>query len=280
MTPADIDNILRRDYIIQGEYKINDDETVTVHGSCHLLHHVDKIRVQFHDVTGDFNCRPASLTSLHGSPRTVGGYFDCQGLKLKTLQGAPEYVGGTFSCSYTTIDNLYGSPRRVGNFDCVGTQITSLHGAPRIISGFFDCSRTSITSLLHSPATARHFFDCSDTQITSLHGGPTRVATFYTRRNKIRNFEGGPESAIYIAASECELESFRGLAKDVNRLEFTYNRSLGLLPIPSMSCQIDIRDIPFSTRALINRYQYAGAKAQLAFAADLIDRGLEDNAHF
>lgn len=50
-------------------------------------------------VTGHFFCRYNYLTSLKGSPQTVGGSFFCNGNKLLSLKHAPEEVGKDFFCN-------------------------------------------------------------------------------------------------------------------------------------------------------------------------------------
>ena len=49
-------------------------------------------------VTDDFDCSNNQLTSLEGSPKTVGGSFYCYDNQLTNLNGAPKTVGGDFIC--------------------------------------------------------------------------------------------------------------------------------------------------------------------------------------
>ena len=76
---------------------------------------------------GSFACGNNKLTSLEGSPASVGGYFDCYDNQLTSLEGAPSSVGGSFVC----YDN----------------QLTSLEGAPASVGGYFGCSKNKLTSL-------------------------------------------------------------------------------------------------------------------------------------
>ena len=48
------------------------------------------------EVTGGFSCSLNDLTSLVGSPHTVGGSFDCYNNDLISLAGAPHTVGSYF----------------------------------------------------------------------------------------------------------------------------------------------------------------------------------------
>lgn len=54
--------------------------------------------VKFGVVSGNFIVVDIGLTTLTGSPLTVGENFDCQINNLSSLQGAPQNIGGRFSC--------------------------------------------------------------------------------------------------------------------------------------------------------------------------------------
>ena len=75
--------------------------------------------LKINKVEGNFYCVDNQLTSLEGSPETVGGNFDCDYNKLTSLKGGPETVGGTFDCNYNQLTSLEGSPKIVGgDFGC------------------------------------------------------------------------------------------------------------------------------------------------------------------
>ena len=69
------------------------------------------------EVTGVFSCRNNTLTSLIGSPHTVGQDFWCENNELTNLIGAPHTV--------------------IGFFDCRNNPLTSLKDIPKIIEGSF-----------------------------------------------------------------------------------------------------------------------------------------------
>jgi len=71
-----------------------------------------------HDVhvTGWFDCSHNDLTSLEGSPRSVGLNFDCGYNKLISLKGAPKSVDGYFYCINNNITDLEGGPESVGEY--------------------------------------------------------------------------------------------------------------------------------------------------------------------
>jgi hypothetical protein len=55
-------------------------------------------------VNRDFSCSINLLTSLEGSPQTVGGNFLCSCYKLTSLEGAPQTVGGKFYCGFFSLE--------------------------------------------------------------------------------------------------------------------------------------------------------------------------------
>ena len=47
-------------------------------------------------VTGDFECFTNDLTTLEGSPQSIGGNYNAYNNPLKSLKGVSEFIGGTF----------------------------------------------------------------------------------------------------------------------------------------------------------------------------------------
>jgi len=66
------------------------------------------------EVTGYFNCSENNLTSLEGSPHTVGTWFNCDGNNLTSLEGSPHTVGGDFDCDRNPLRSLKGIPEYIG----------------------------------------------------------------------------------------------------------------------------------------------------------------------
>ena len=58
------------------------------------------------EVTGNFNCSSNDLTSLAGSPETVGGWVDCSYNRLTSLVGCPKTIGGHFHISIDLKDKF------------------------------------------------------------------------------------------------------------------------------------------------------------------------------
>ena len=121
----DIHNICK-EYRIKN-YHINDDGTVDVDGNIFLTgsnsKKLNKIPLNFGEISGYFHCEWNNLSDLIGSPKRVGGDFICNWNDLTSLEGCPVYIGGIFQCTYNpnlwSFDyfprhakgvNLYGIP--------------------------------------------------------------------------------------------------------------------------------------------------------------------------
>jgi len=102
--------------------------------------------VRFGRVSGFFSCSDNSLTSLEGSPRSVGGGFSCADNRLTTLKGAPKTITRDFYCANNQLTSLEGAPQTVGGgFYCHGNQLTSLEGAPKTITRDFYCAGNPVS---------------------------------------------------------------------------------------------------------------------------------------
>ena len=92
--------------------------------------------IRFGHVTTDFLCYGNNLTSLEGSPQSVGGRFDCDNNNLTSLEGAPQSVGVNFNCERNNLTSLEGAPQSVGGyFSCYENPLTTLKGAPESVGG-------------------------------------------------------------------------------------------------------------------------------------------------
>ena len=96
-------------------YTINSDDSINVNGDVDLkLLTITKLPLKFGSVSGYFDC-PLGLTTLEGSPKSVGGNFNCSRNKLTDLKGCPKSIGGWFECRYNEILTLEGIPESIGN---------------------------------------------------------------------------------------------------------------------------------------------------------------------
>ena len=96
------------------------------------------------EVTESFDCDNNKLTSLEGSPQTIGWSFHCSNNQLTSLEGGPQTIGKSFYCRNNRLTSLEGSPQTVGrSFDCSNNKLTSLQGLPKEISGDLWCYRNA-----------------------------------------------------------------------------------------------------------------------------------------
>ena len=120
------------------------------------------------DIDGSFDCSEQGLTDFKGVRfGTVSGYFDCDGNRLTSLVGSPESVGGDFFCSYNQLSSLDGAPESVeGYFYCYSNQLTSLVGAPVEVGGHFICSYNQLISLEGAPESIGGNIYCSENLVS------------------------------------------------------------------------------------------------------------------
>jgi hypothetical protein len=145
-------------------YTINPDGTVDVNGDVYLISRGStKLPLKFSRVDGYFYCYNNKLTTLEGSPRSVGRNFYCNNNQLTTLEGGPKEVGGYFDCSYNQLTTLEGGPRSVGgDFYCGGNKLTTLEGGPISVGGNFYCGDNPIYSVYKLFPNHKSFMDSLD----------------------------------------------------------------------------------------------------------------------
>jgi hypothetical protein len=128
------------DQCTSGRWSFGVDGKVNVEGSfsCSAQNLSDFKGIRFGRVSKDFFCRENNLTTLDGSPESVGGDFYCYGNNLTTLDGSPETIGEDFYCYRNNLTTLEGAPGTVGgSFYCENNDLTTLEGAPETIGGRF-----------------------------------------------------------------------------------------------------------------------------------------------
>lgn len=125
--------------------------------------------IRFGEVGEQFLVANNELTSLEGSPHTVGGVFNCGGNLLTSLKGAPQRVGGHFICNKNPLKSLEGAPQEFGYND---DPRLNAEGHPRHI---FDCNDCGLEDLKGSPQHVPGSFLCSGNPLKSLAGAPLRV---------------------------------------------------------------------------------------------------------
>ena len=175
------------------DYTINPDGSIDVDGNIILSYVFErgetKIPLKFAKVIGDFECNRNQLTTLKGSPKSVGGNFYCHSNQLTSLEGLPE-IGGYIICHSNQLTTLKGSPKSVGgNFDCYGNKLTSLEYGPESVGGNFDCHSNQLTSLEGLPEISG-YLNCRHNKITDFKG----VSEFF---EGYFYCEGNPIEEIY-----------------------------------------------------------------------------------
>jgi hypothetical protein len=139
-----IDSICEKYNIV--DYTINDDGTVDVDSHVVMSEYkLTKLPIKFGKVSGSVLFNNNELTTLEGSPISVGGYFSCQNNKLTNLEGAPREVGGNFHCYKNKLTSLVGSPRSVGGtFNCYHNELTSLEDISQYIGKTINCEQNNL----------------------------------------------------------------------------------------------------------------------------------------
>lgn len=144
---------------------------------------MDRMPMNFNEVTGSFNIRDVGFTSLEGCPEKVGEYFDCSGNKLVSLEGGPRSVEGVYTCFHNELKSLKGSPKRVEGMYAESNDLTNLIGSPRTILGSFYLDRNySLSSLEGIPDFIGGTLSIISTGITSLDGLHENIGKVMTER--------------------------------------------------------------------------------------------------
>ena len=135
---------------------------VDVDGSVDISNQgIDSIKVKFNVVSEGFFCYVNKLTSLKGSPCSVGNFY-CHSNHLKSLEYAPKHVSKSFVCAMNRLESLKGALAMVGeDFDCSNNKLTSLEYCPTSVVGNYDCSSNQLASLEYCPESVGGDFYCS-----------------------------------------------------------------------------------------------------------------------
>jgi hypothetical protein len=143
-------DLICNEFVIK-HYSINSDGSIDVDGDVFisrkkLIH----LPLKFGKVSGHFSCSFNHITTLEGSPHTVGGDFNASENRLTSLEGGPHTVVGDFYCSYNNLITLEGSPSIIGgDLICNSNNITSTYSGDIDIE--FDGDFYSGDTLLQLP---------------------------------------------------------------------------------------------------------------------------------
>lgn len=145
-------------------YKINKDGLVDVDGSVDM------------NKPNGVTDNKSNLTSIPIKFGTVSGYFNAKFMSLTTLKNSPKYVGSSFDCRDNNLTSLKYSPVEVhGSFYCFHNKLTTLKDGPLIVNGDFDCRFNDLTTLEGCPRNVcnipRSYFACNhNPNLKSLYG--------------------------------------------------------------------------------------------------------------
>ena len=101
---------LKQYFAYHGDVHIDDQGVVSTTGDVQFTGGQKKLPVQFGEVGGTFQAQMRKLTTLMGSPHTVGQRFICWSNPITTLQGGPTKVGAEVYARDCKLINLIGAP--------------------------------------------------------------------------------------------------------------------------------------------------------------------------
>jgi len=133
------------------------------------------------DIEGSFNCSSRELGDLKGIRfGRVSGSFRCARNKMTTLEGSPSSVGRSFDCSTNQMKDLVGGPKEVGgSYYCSHCGLETLDGAPVVVPGDFDCSNNYLSDLVGGPKTVGRDYNCYSNELQTLEGAPEKVGNLF-----------------------------------------------------------------------------------------------------
>lgn len=110
-------------------YTINtEDGSIDVNGNVDLSHkNLNKIPLQFRNVSGFFDVCKNNLTSLKGSPIKCG-YFYCSRNLLTSLEYGPKEVIFQYDCYHNLLKNLQHSPITFDGLSAFSNPLESIDG--------------------------------------------------------------------------------------------------------------------------------------------------------
>lgn len=109
-------------------YSINPDGSIDVAGDVDLQQmNLDQLPLKFNIGSGNFYCKNNKLTTLTGSPISVGGDFNCSINHLVSLADGPLKVKGNYNCLSNILLNLVGYAEAIGGSLYVGDEVNSTY---------------------------------------------------------------------------------------------------------------------------------------------------------
>jgi hypothetical protein len=135
---VDKDKILRtlkQYFAYHGDVHIDDQGVVSTTGDVQFTGGQKKLPVHFGEVGGSFKANMRKLTTLVGSPHTVGHQFICWGSPITSFQGGPKKVGAEVYARDCQLTDLIGTPECTILF-VQNNPLKSLAGMPENLDKF------------------------------------------------------------------------------------------------------------------------------------------------
>lgn len=130
-----IQQTLKKYFSYHGKVDIDDSGVVSCTGNVQFTGGQKKLPVHFGEVGGTFKATMRKLTTLVGSPHTVGHQFICWGSPISSFQGGPTKVGAEVYARDCQLTNLIHAP------ECTtlmvhNNPLVSLEGMPNTLQVF------------------------------------------------------------------------------------------------------------------------------------------------
>ena len=126
---------LKQYFAYHGDVHIDDQGIVSTTGDVQFTGGQKKLPVRFGEVGGTFKATMRKLTTLVGSPHTVGHQFICWGNQITSLEHAPTKVGAEVYAHDCQLTNLIHAPECTELF-VQNNPLKSLEGMPANLKVF------------------------------------------------------------------------------------------------------------------------------------------------
>ena len=107
---------LERFLVMEGDYTIHDDGTITSWGDVNAIRAMDKMPFKFRLIAGHLYLANSNLKSLENSPSEVGGNLWAHNNKIPSLIGMPQKVYGNVSLERNPLISLEGLSLEIGGW--------------------------------------------------------------------------------------------------------------------------------------------------------------------
>jgi len=150
-----------------------------------------KMPMRFNSVKENFIIHDEDITSLEGSPKSVGGMFKATGTAITSLVGGPQIVKGDFhinDCS--KLKTLAGGPTEVGgDYDCGDTILSDTAGIAKSIGQDLYLAISASTKITAVPETiGRALYIQELSESKTIDKSVNKLAAVVTDKDEIYRF--------------------------------------------------------------------------------------------